>query len=414
MARGGSQWLAHARSLVPSIVLAALLASSCRPVGPVVLPFHSSPKTNSNPTTSRSSSVQTSARPITITHGGTYSGCWASNQHGPAVTIATAAPVRITNSTIKGTTTLVRNANGGVKLSIDHTRMFGLYPGGHSRWAGYAVELLGFDSLRFEHNYIEQKGGVVLEHWSGVRSAHPVLIRYNAAKNIDGRLTNGSGGYSGRVNTQFVQLNEVQHAVGVDISWNEVDNAANASAVEDNINLFRSSGTPASPIDVHDNFINGAYPYPAARKHFTGGGILLADAGGSYEIAHSNQVVSTTNYGVANASGTHTSIYNNRTVSSGRLPNGTVLPSANVGVYSWNQYAVPYGNNSVYNNVSGWMRSSATGLHRNDTWLPDCNSVCTSNSHLHHDRRPITDADTANELRRWKSKLRHAGIVVGP
>jgi hypothetical protein len=205
----------------------------------------------------------------------------------------------------------------------------------------------------------------------------------------------------------------VQNAAGIDISWNEVRNTANASAVEDNINIFKSSGTPASPIDIHDNFIEGAYPFPATSIHFNGGGIALADAGGSYQIAHANQVISTTNYGIANASGTATSIYNNRTVSSGLLPDGTVLPAANVGVFSWNQYAAPYGNNSIYNNVSGWTQSSKSGLHRNDKWLPDCNNVCTGNTHMNGNNLPITRTDEVNEYTLWQSKLKNARITIG-
>jgi hypothetical protein len=303
---------------------------------------------------------------------------------------------------------------GHVKLTIDHTRLYGLYPGGNGQWGGYAVLLSGFDFLHFEHNYLEQKGGVKLIGWTGAASANPVLVRYNYAKNIDGRLTNGAGGYSGSVITQFLQLDNVQNAGGVDVSWNEVHNTADASVVEDNINIFESSGTPSSPIDIHDNFIDGAYPYPATSAHFSGGGILLADGGGNYEIAHDNQVISTTDYGVANASGTYTSIYQNRTVSSGLLPDGTVLPAANVGVYSWNQYTAPYGSNSVYDNLSGWMQNWNNSPHRNDVWLPDCNDICTGNTHLGGNSLPITRTDEANEYTIWQGKLANALIGVGP
>ncbi len=356
-------------------------------------------------------SQQVCGGPIVITKGGTYSGCWISNQQGAALTIATSAPVTITNSTIRGTARLVESSVGHVKVAIDHTRLYGLYPGGRNRWGDYAVRLVGFDSFRFEHNYIEQKGGIQLLQWSGVPTDHAVLVRYNSAKNIDGRLTDGAGGYSGRVITQFLQLDAVQNAPGVEISWNEVHNTPNASAVEDNINVFMSSGTESSPIDIHDNFIDGAYPYPAASKSFNGGGILLADAGGSYQIAHGNQVISTTNYGIANASGTHTSIYANRVVASGVLADGTAVIAMNVGIYSWNQYDAAYGDNSVYDNVSGWMDNHS---RRNDWWLPDCGARCTGNTHLQNNSLPTTRADEANEYASWQRKLASAGIKVGP
>jgi len=179
--------------------------------------------------------------------------------------------------------------------------------------------------------------------------------------------------------------------------------------------IFNSSGTKGSPIDIHDNFIDGAYPFPATSTHFSGGGILLADGGGSYQIAHGNQVISTTNYGIANASGTHTSIYDNRTVASGVLPDGTTLPAANVGIYSWNQYAVAYGDNSVYDNISGWMQRWNNSAIRNDWWLPSCNAICTGNAHLNNNNNmPITPTDLANEHTIWQQKLVSVGITVGP
>jgi len=352
--------------------------------------------------------------PVVIKIGGTYSGCWVSNQQGVAVTIATSAPVTITNSVIEGTGRLVSNSVGHVKVAIDDTRLYGTYPGGTNRWADYAVRLAGFDSVDFEHNYIEHKGGLEFMQWTGVSSSHPVLVRYNLAKDIDGRLTDGHGGYAGRVITQFVQLNAVQNAPGVDISWNEIHNTANESAVEDNVNIFKSSGTRGSPIEIYDNFIDGAYPFPATSPHFSGGGILLADAGGSYQIARDNQVIRTTNYGIANDSGTHTAIYSNRAVASGLLPDGKVLPAANVGLLSWNEYTVAYGDNLVYGNVSGWMQRWNYRAVRNDLWLPGSVAHLPANAHLNNNNLPITLTDEANEYPIWQDKLMRAGITVGP
>src|ERR1035441_8054870 len=60
--------------------------------------------------------AQVCGGPLVITTGGTYSGCWIANQQGTAVTIATSAPVTITNSTIEGTTTLVSNSVNDVNI----------------------------------------------------------------------------------------------------------------------------------------------------------------------------------------------------------------------------------------------------------------------------------------------------------
>jgi len=350
---------------------------------------------------------------VTITQGGTYSGCWVSNGQGVAVTIATSSPVTITNSVIKGTSKLVQNSVAHVKLTVTHTTMQGLYPGGNGVWADYAIYLDGFDYLDAESNSITQKGGIKVNNWSGYSSAHPVLIRYNLMHNVDGRYTNGSGGYQTGTGyyTQFVQFDTVQNAAGIDISWNKVVNDPNNSRVEDNISMFNSSGTSGSPINIHDNLIQGAYPYPATSSSYSGGGISLGDHGGNYEIAHDNTVLSATNGAIYIASGQNQSIYNNRVVDTGTLTDGTRLAYANVGISVWDEYtSYPFGNDQAYNNVAGWMNGSG---QRADWWNPDCSGNCT-NTHLNNNQNPITWTDVQNEINLWNTKVTNAGITLGP
>ena len=129
-----------------------------------------------------------------------------------------------------------------------------------------------------------------LNDWGGGSNA--VTIRYN-------QFTNMTGG------APVIQLANMQNLPSVDVAWNETDNSPNQSAVGDNINIFNSSGTASSPINVHDNYVNGAYPNPADQGGYTGGGIILGDGGGNYQIAENNIVIRTTNYGVAIAGGTN-------------------------------------------------------------------------------------------------------------
>jgi hypothetical protein len=344
-----------------------------------------------------------------------------ANQQSTAVTIATSAPVTITNSVIESAvgispnsklSTLVQDSVAGVNLTITHTQLFGLYPGGTNLWMGNAVTLShGFASFIFQHNYIAQVGGIYLVDSNPTGS---LLVQYNVAQNIDGRMTNGAGGYltsggvgMGYVITCFIQLNNV-NAPGIDIGWNQIQNTPNASRVEDNISIFDSNGTPASPISVHDNYINGGYPYPVTNTGYHGGGIMLGDGGGSYQDAYSNQVISTTNYGIANSGGTNTSIYDNTVVCSGTLANGTALPESNVGIYSDNEHpSDPYGNNSVTNNISGWVDSSG----RNDYWLPGA-STASGNTDLNGNKLAITTTDVNAQWTAWQAKLGNNGITL--
>src|SRR3954452_15676696 len=113
---------------------------------------------------------------------------------------------------------------------------------------------------------------------------------------------------------QFLQFDKVSNVPGIDIGWNEVVNEAGKSRVEDNISIYKSSGSAASPMSIHDNYIQGAYTIKPAQADYSdgtysydwsysGGGIILGDGVGSttaqdpaYVKVFNNQVVSTTNY----------------------------------------------------------------------------------------------------------------------
>ena len=112
---------------------------------------------------------------------------------------------------------------------------------------------------------------------------------------------------------------------------------------------------------------------------------MLADAGSSLVTAFSNVVIDTTNYGIAISSGHDNSFYNNRIISNGRLPDGSFVPSQNVGAYIWNEHGERgFANNSGHDNSIAWMKFA----HRNDAWTPDAASW-THNASL-----PDATADT--------------------
>jgi hypothetical protein len=329
---------------------------------------------------------------LSITAGGSYQGCWTK------VSIDTSQPVTITNSTIGGAGVTGDLLNGNAtSLTVTNTRFVGT-----PRSGGYAVWLDSFSTFRFEHNSIEQKGGVKLNNYSGGGSPAAV-IRYNQAHNIDGRLPGG-----GTDLIQFVQFDAVNNAPGVDISWNRIDNDPGNSSVEDNINMHSSSGTAASPILIHDNLVHGAYGLPATDSNYSGGGILLGDYAGAYETARDNVVVSSANYGIAVAAGQHMTLTNNQVISAGQLPGGAPM-AANVGAVVWNQYSAPFGDINMYGNTVGYSKADGS---RNDWWLPDCDGQC-SNTAL-KPGQPITTADEQTAITGWESRAAAGGIHLGP
>jgi hypothetical protein len=237
--------------------------------------------------------------------------------------------------------------------------------------------------------------------------------------------TRRSDGYSekGYKIRQFLQLDKVQGVPGIEIAWNQVVNEPGRSRVEDNINIYLSSGTSSNPIRIHHNYIRGAYtvrPWQGGTTSdatwdydwgYAGGGILLGD--GRSDVAHveayDNQVVSTTNYGIAIASGHDISFYRNRVVSSGRLPDGRWIAEQNVGAYIWDLYGTgsSFYNNTGHDNLIGWVNTPGGG--RNDWWIPDAASF-DNNTHW----PDITGETDAMEWSLWQDRAAAAAIPIGP
>lgn len=134
---------------------------------------------------------------------------------------------------------------------------------------------------------------------------------------------------------------------------------------------------------------------------------MLSDNGSAYVTAYNNQVVSTTNYGIAISSGHDNEFYNNRIVSCGVSSTGVLFAAHNVGAYIWNQNGeAKFTNNIGHDNVIGWSQ----GKVRNDWWVPDA-SAWYGNKSLSQN---VTSSTEAAEFVLWKTKLAEAGVATGP
>jgi hypothetical protein len=383
--------------------------------------------------------------PIVIRHGGTYRGRWHSSDPGtPAVTIRTAEPVIIEHSKISGRSHLIATAVAHAKITVRHCVGRGENPGVRGRCPGRFLSAEYFDNVVLENNHLEGTSGVYLLNYRGdFTTAQTVRIVANRARNIDGRKSDGQGGFldfnkrvprdggaseSGFQIVQFLQLDKVHDVPGMEVAWNEVINEPGKSRVEDNINIYLSGGTAASPLQIHDNFIQGAYtiqPWQgdtadARWKYdwgYSGGGILLGDgpaasasSASGFVRAVDNQVVATTNHGIAIAAGHDIEFSRNRIVSSGRLPDGRTIKAQNVGAYIWDLYgnrgSGTFARNRGSGNLIGWVK----GQDRNDWWMPDAASW-TENQ---RSPDPVDQNAEAAERALWKRKLEAAKVAAGP
>ncbi|HEX8349151.1 MAG TPA: glycosyl hydrolase [Hymenobacter sp.] len=361
------------------------------------------------------------SEPIVIREGGTYTGNYRSlNSSVPCILVVTNAPVILENCTIAGAGDLIQ-ASGGSNLTVRKCRGYGLTPSENNRPRGRFVDAYQSKQLVVEHNYLEHTTGILANRWSGDGSAQQTLtIRYNQGLNCDGRFRNG-----GKEHRSFVQLNTVQNLAGIDISFNEFRNEPNQSAVEDNINFYNSSGTAQSPARVHDNFVQGAYPFPATDNHFTGTGITTDGDGISFATttayleAYDNQFVSICNAAMNIAAGHDVFYHDNRIITSGLLPDGSRLNATYAAVSIFNGYQKPtsvFFGNKIENNTIGYVKSGYnfpyTDRHDQDVATGGNIMPTTGNHHLPN--APITLQTEQNEWSLWQQKLQKEQVYVGP
>lgn len=369
----------------------------------VTLPFACRPPNNAQVEARADAAV-----PLVITTGGTYSGQWESRDYRtPVVSIRTSAPVIIENSLLRGPGHLIEMAGRHYgNVTIRNVRGEGITPTVARQFAGRFLYANTYTSVTIENSTITGTSGIYLQDSA---AGATVRIVGNRAHNIDGRLSDGAGGFSGQYFAQFVQFNRGNGLVNSEVAWNEVINEPYESRVEDVISLFATSGRPDDPIRIHNNLIWGAYPADPARDSFSGGGIMLGDHGGAYLHAYENHVISTSNYGIAIAGGHDNAVFNNRVVSCGRLPDGTPIASQNVGIYIWNtERARSFAANTGSGNRIGWTHHD---LGRNDSWVPDASSW-ERNLALPPDG-PLPCSSESAELALWANKVEAAGRTVG-
>jgi hypothetical protein len=368
--------------------------------------------------------------PIVINQGGTYSGNWQSTDaNTPAVTVATTAPVIIENSHIRSAGSLIKTSVAGTDLTVRNSLGMATDAAAKGQPNGVFLEVASPVRLDVENNYIENaQGGVIVHGYAGNRDGQQtIVIRSNRARNMNGLLSDGNGGYlpgegANQTQARFIQFDSVQSVPGIDVGWNEVINYPGRSLAGDNIDIYRSGGTANQPLEIHDTYIQGAYPYKAAKDAYTGGGIKTdAKAGDSaqevpaFNNIHDNQVVGTTSYGIQFAAGHDNIASNNRVISSGLLADGTKIAAQDVGLANGGVASASMYNNAMRDNLVGWTcwkSSCAQEGYRKDQSFPASPEDYSTNMVV--TARQITFDMENNEYQVWLNKLASVGIALGP
>jgi hypothetical protein len=171
---------------------------------------------------------------------------------------------------------------------------------------GPAVALSDVQNAEVRDSYFERNASALYAHQSS-----GVQFKRNFVRNVKGPFPRG----------QMVQFDKVVGA-GNSVLCNVVVNEPGLSAPEDAINMFRTNGTPESPVQISFNKIIGGGPSES------GGGILAGDYGGKHITISDNVLIDPGQYGIAIAGGEHITIIRNRVLAKRQSFN-------NVGLYVW-------------------------------------------------------------------------------
>jgi parallel beta-helix repeat protein len=356
-------------------------------------------------------------------HGGVITGNYQGTQTNAAITITNASsPVTISSSNLTGPGDLIYIANSNV--TVTNTTGSGTNPNIAGTAKGMFVHAINPSNLSVTKcNVSNVSFGVSVTGYSGnFKTGQTISILDNVFNNIDGRPSNGTGGYaaSGSFNAHGIQLSNINSLAGMEIGWNQIVNVPFQSQSAEVIETIDVSGTASSPLLIHDNYVQGAYPANPGVDGYSGGGIMLngtsTDTVGvtsAYTNVYNNQIVSTANMGIAIAAGHNNNVYNNRVVSSGYVSTGTkslIAFSTAIGMYNWNYYALPptvFFSNLIQTNVVGLIRKSTTGAPvRGDLWLPG-QTTNNNTSFLPNNDTSPTLADEATEYQNWLVKLKN-------
>jgi hypothetical protein len=347
----------------------------------------------------------------------------------PAITVTTTQPVTIQNSTVSGPSDLIY-INGG-NVTVTNTTGIATNPNILGTQKGMFVHAESPINLLVQNCNIHQTSyGVFVHNYSGnFTSSQTIKILNNIFSNIDGRPSDGNGGYatSGSYSTASVELSGVQNLPNIEIGYNKMINFPYQGQVAQHVLMYSSSGTTASHLLIHDNYMQGLYPVRPGVDGYSGGGVLMygattdtAATTTAFVDVYNNTVVGSSNYGMAIAVGHDINIHNNKIISSGYLADCTFATvHGAVGIYNWNYFNSPntiFFNNIVQTNTIGLISNDGTGkAMRNDMWLPGQNNNLLDNVNWSpNDSLHPTVADEEAQAASWlhTTALAHQKIGI--
>ena len=352
-----------------------------------------------------------------------------ANAQGAAIVIKTTQPVVIRNSRLRARRYCIHWDVSTIDLTVENCVLECRNPMQANEATGPAMNLIGPKNLVIEHcTFIG--GGIQLSETPAGGAF--VRIRYNRALNIDGRMSDGAGGYVFEASNstayfkarQFLQLRGNLVVADGEVAWNEVINEPFISRREDAFSIFGGSGVAGKPFWIHDNVVKGGCSPRPYDNGYSGSGFVVEDARAvvtdtsvaQYVDIDDNQVIGATNVGLGfvGTGVSHVRARRNRFVSCGRINGRPVLAAwmnSPVNIYedkgsTGPTYAV------LEDNGYSWRRD-ATGEQFNGPWFPVIGNTGNSNTGGYVIAATTDEAHEAAEWEYWRAKVAAAGVRLG-
>lgn len=355
--------------------------------------------------------------PLVITKGGHYSGNY-KNTNGFAVWVQTSDSVWLDDVYAIASSDIV-HCETGAKVIVDNLLCESLRPVGTAQrgWGFYTYKA---DYINISHMSLNHTGGLRIDQ----QVTNKVVITQSSIKNTDRR--NGYGSVSGTSIAPALQFNSAGFMNGSELSYIYFQNVPGRSSVEDNINIYNSGGTSAHPLNIHDIFVDGAYPYPADSAHFSGTGITTdgnnatAATTTQYVNVYNCQFIRTMNAAMNLPVGHDIHYENNRIINAGYImKNGSrvYLPTSWSAAASWNMNnaslsSVMY-NNTIQNNYIGYYSAGVNFKYANrqDENQQPGSFIVQSGLNQYFPDKEITIRDENTEIKSWQEKTK--GMTIG-
>lgn len=327
----------------------------------------------------------------------------------PAIRIRTQRPVVLENVITVSAGSHVF-AEGFADVTIRRSAGYGLEPTVDDVPRGTYLTMEGFNRVTVERTFLTHTRGLQLWAFDGDDAGERTIrIAQNVVRNVDGRCRNTGGGCGNDGNYQFANFVSFNGVRGkdIEIAWNDVENQPNESSVEDNLGLYRASGTADGPMRIHHNAIRGGWEYPVSGNYT---GSCFTTDGDPESVDEVGFIEATENLCIGvpmNIAGGHDVHYrDNVYASSGQLPDGTPMTQCFWcigGIYDYYE-----GGGLVNDSIENLLYGLPEGY--DGAWVAENGNEMT----VVKMEEPATLATEAALVEAWCDEVAAAGVVLGP